>query len=74
MISLEIDAFEPPAYLRGMARPGSATPDFPQQLAAVRKQRSLTQQALAERIGVNVVQLRRYEADASGPAAKESQR
>ena len=42
-------------------------PDFPQRLAARRKQQGLTQQALAERIEVHVVQLRRYEAGASQP-------
>lgn len=50
-----------------MPRPGSSTPDFPQQLAGLRKQHGLTQQVLAERIGVHVVQLRRYEAGASQP-------
>jgi transcriptional regulator with XRE-family HTH domain len=41
--------------------------EFPQQLAALRKQRGLTQQQLAERIGIHVVQLRRYEAGSSQP-------
>lgn len=67
MISLEVNAFEAAAYLGSMARPRSSTPDFPQQLAALRKQHGLTQQVLAERIGVHVVQLRRYEAGASQP-------
>jgi transcriptional regulator with XRE-family HTH domain len=36
-------------------------------LAVLRKQHGLTQQVLAERVGVHVVQLRRYEAGASQP-------
>ena len=42
-------------------------PALPRPLAALRKQRGFTQQALAERIGIHVVQLRRYEAGASQP-------
>lgn len=44
-----------------------ATMDFPERLATLRKERSLTQQALAETIGVHVTQLRRYEAGTSQP-------
>ena len=44
-----------------------SAPAFPERLAARRKQHSLTQQTLAERIGVHVVQLRRYEAGTSQP-------
>jgi transcriptional regulator with XRE-family HTH domain len=40
---------------------------FPQRLAALRKQHSLTQQALAERVGIHVTQLRRYEAGTAQP-------
>jgi len=40
---------------------------FPDRLAALRKQRGLTQQALADDIGVHVTQLRRYEAGTSQP-------
>ncbi|HVW84326.1 MAG TPA: helix-turn-helix transcriptional regulator, partial [Bryobacteraceae bacterium] len=40
---------------------------FPQHLAALRKQHGLTQQQLAERIGIHAVQLRRYEAGSSQP-------
>jgi transcriptional regulator with XRE-family HTH domain len=67
MVSLEVNAFGPPAYLGSMARSRSSPLDFPQRLATLRKQYGLTQQALAERIGVHVVQLRRYEAGASQP-------
>jgi transcriptional regulator with XRE-family HTH domain len=41
--------------------------DFPQRLAELRKQHSLTQAQLAERIGMHVVQFRRYEAGSSQP-------
>jgi transcriptional regulator with XRE-family HTH domain len=41
--------------------------DFPQRLAALRKERALTQQALAEQVGVHVSQIRRYEAGESTP-------
>jgi transcriptional regulator with XRE-family HTH domain len=40
---------------------------FPQRLAELRKRYSLTQQQLAGRIGMHVVQLRRYEAGTSQP-------
>lgn len=41
--------------------------DFPKRLAALRKERSLTQQALAKDVGIHVTQLRRYEAGTSQP-------
>jgi transcriptional regulator with XRE-family HTH domain len=41
--------------------------DFSERLAALRKDRGLTQQALAERVGVHVSQLRRYEAGGAQP-------
>lgn len=40
---------------------------FPERLAALRKERGLTQQALADAAGVHVTQLRRYEAGTSQP-------
>lgn len=40
---------------------------FQQRLAALRKQKGLTQQALAEDVGVHVSQIRRYEAGESAP-------
>ncbi len=43
------------------------TMDFPDRLATLRKDRGLTQQALADAIGVHVTQLRRYEAGTSQP-------
>jgi transcriptional regulator with XRE-family HTH domain len=43
------------------------TLDFPQRLAALRHDKNLTQQALADAIGLHVTQLRRYEAGTSQP-------
>jgi transcriptional regulator with XRE-family HTH domain len=43
------------------------TVNFPEHLAALRKQKGMTQQQLADRVGVHVVQLRRYEAGTSQP-------
>lgn len=40
---------------------------FPERLATLRKQRGLTQQVLADTIGINVSQLKRYEASTSQP-------
>lgn len=40
---------------------------FPQRLAALRKERGLTQPALAKDVGIHVTQLRRYEAGTSQP-------
>jgi transcriptional regulator with XRE-family HTH domain len=44
-----------------------AAMDFPERLAALRRERSLTQQALADAVGIHVSQLRRYEAGQSQP-------
>ena len=57
----------PPRLCVGGVKAKPPKLDFPQHLAALRKQRTLTQQALAERIGVHVVQLRRYESGSSQP-------
>ena len=43
------------------------TMDFAQRLAAARKERGLTQQVLADRVGIHVTQVRRYEAGTSAP-------
>jgi transcriptional regulator with XRE-family HTH domain len=40
---------------------------FPQRLLTLRKARGLTQQQLADKVGVHVVQLRRYEAGRAQP-------
>jgi transcriptional regulator with XRE-family HTH domain len=44
------------------------TMDFPKRLAALRKERGLTQQSLADMAGVHLSQLKRYEAGTSQPA------
>ena len=41
--------------------------EFPERVTALRKERSLTQQALADRVGVHVLQIRRYEGGTSQP-------
>lgn len=43
------------------------TMDFPKRLAALRKQRGLTQQALADQVGVHLSQMKRYEGGTSQP-------
>jgi transcriptional regulator with XRE-family HTH domain len=40
---------------------------FPQRLAALRKERGFTQQQMADKIGMHVSQLKRYESGASQP-------
>lgn len=42
--------------------------DFSKRLAATRKARGLTQEALAQTAGINVSQIRRYETTASQPS------
>ncbi len=42
--------------------------EFPERLTALRKERSLTQQALADLVGVHVLQIRRYEGGNSQPS------
>ena len=43
------------------------TVNFPEHLARLRKERGLTQPQLAEKIGLHVAQIRRYEAGTSQP-------
>jgi transcriptional regulator with XRE-family HTH domain len=66
MLCIQVNTSVPPPYTGDVSTTVSA-PTFPERLAALRKQHSLTQQTLAERIGVHVVQLRRYEAGTSQP-------
>ena len=40
---------------------------FAKRLAALRKEKNLSQQALADKIGMHVIQIRRYEAGKSQP-------
>lgn len=42
--------------------------EFPERLAALRKEKGLTQKALAERVGVSVLQICRYETGVSQPS------
>jgi transcriptional regulator with XRE-family HTH domain len=57
----------PPPHAVSVGDDGASTLDFPQRVAELRKQHRLTQAQLAERIGIHVVQLRRYEAGTSQP-------
>lgn len=41
--------------------------EFPERLTALRKERALTQQALADQVGCHVLQIRRYEGGTSQP-------
>lgn len=63
MLSLQVNTSVLPPYPGYVSNPA----DFPHRLAGLRKQHSLTQAQLAERIGIHVVQLRRYEAGSSQP-------
>ena len=42
--------------------------DFPERLSTLRKERKLTQQALADKASVHVAQIRRYESGETQPA------
>lgn len=71
MISPSVNTSAPLPYLGYVSKQAAASApaaiDFPQRLTELRKQHSLTQQQLADRIGMHVVQLRRYEAGTSQP-------
>lgn len=67
MISPAVNTSVPPPYFGYVSKQAVTAADFPQRLAELRKQHSLTQAQLAERIGMHVVQLRRYEAGTSQP-------
>ncbi len=45
-----------------------ATMSFAKRLSSLRKQKGLTQQTLANAIGLHVTQIKRYEADSSQPS------
>ena len=64
MVSLSVNTSPSIEYLSNQA---ISAVEFPQRLAKLRKQHSLTQQQLADRISMHVVQLRRYEAGTSQP-------
>lgn len=59
MLSIQVNTSVPPPYT-GYVSTTVTAPTFPERLAALRKEHILTQQTLAGRIGVPVVQLRRY--------------
>jgi len=67
MNSLAVNTSAPLPYLGYVNKQAITAVEFPQRLAGLRKQHSLTQAQLAERIGMHVVQLRRYEAGTSQP-------
>ena len=60
-------ANSPPSRTVQPTPPALLDMDFPQRLATLRKQRALTQQALADHVGVHVSQIRRYEGGDSTP-------
>ena len=69
----EVNAFETPLYADDMKRQhknghnGHAEVGFPERLVAIRKERNLTQQALADSARCGISQLKRYESGASQP-------
>ena len=67
MMSLTVNTSAPPPYLGCVSKQVASSLDFAHRLAELRKHHSLTQQQLADRIGMHVVQLRRYEAGTSQP-------
>jgi transcriptional regulator with XRE-family HTH domain len=67
MMSISVNTSDPFPYLGYVSKQSVSAADFPQRLAELRKRHSLTQAQLAERIGMHVVQLRRYEAGSSQP-------
>lgn len=42
--------------------------EFPQRLVSFRKAKGLTQKALADRVGIHVIQIHRYESGSSQPS------
>jgi transcriptional regulator with XRE-family HTH domain len=66
-MSLSVNTSATLPYFGYVSKQAVPAIDFPQRLAELRKRHSLTQAQLAERIGMHVVQLRRYEAGSSQP-------
>ncbi|MCC6262385.1 MAG: helix-turn-helix domain-containing protein [Bryobacterales bacterium] len=66
MQSRSVNASPPPPHPAYAARTDSGS-DFHERLAALRKERGLTQQVLAGRVECHVQQLKRYEAGSSQP-------
>jgi transcriptional regulator with XRE-family HTH domain len=53
--------------VRASLPPDLIAMQFPKRMAALRKDKSLTQQALADRVGVHLTQIQRYESGAVQP-------
>jgi transcriptional regulator with XRE-family HTH domain len=53
--------------VRASLPPDLIATQFPERMAALRKDKSLTQQALADRVGVHLTQIQRYESGAVQP-------
>ena len=66
MQSALVNSFPPPPYPTVVPSTDTSS-DFQHRLVALRKERGLTQQALAERVECHVQQLKRYEAGSSQP-------
>ena len=56
-----------PGYMPRQRKDEPENDSFPQRLTSLRKQRNLTQQALADMVGLGITQMKRYEAGASQP-------
>jgi transcriptional regulator with XRE-family HTH domain len=54
-------------YMPRQRNNGSQNHGFPERLSALRKERNLTQQALAAMVRLGITQMKRYEAGASQP-------
>jgi transcriptional regulator with XRE-family HTH domain len=70
MTAYTVNPANPPAYAGFMPRQKtehSEKIDFPQRLAALRRERNLTQQALADMVEMGITQIKRYEAGSSQP-------
>lgn len=65
-----VNPLDSPYYAGFMPRQQKVEPEnsgFPQRLSMLRKERSLTPQALAQQVGLGITQRKRYEAGASQP-------
>jgi DNA-binding transcriptional regulator YiaG len=64
---IESSVNAPSATLPFMKKKVPAQLKFNQRLAAMRKERTLTQQVLADMVGMHISQIRRYESGQSQP-------
>ncbi|HTW97643.1 MAG TPA: helix-turn-helix transcriptional regulator [Acidimicrobiales bacterium] len=62
-----VKRFEQPPHRVEVSVISLADMDFAHRLVAIRKERNLTQQVLADRVGIHVSNVRRYEAGTSQP-------